>query len=841
MIAASSRSSLATRVGLWCAAFGLAVVSVDAQAGRGGSPLPDVVRVVRTAIGHGDLASARRAATAAPADAGGELARALVEIFEGRYTEARARLLPLAERDRVGEAALELGLLDVRTGRRDEGWRRLEPLAAVRTFANADDYFRLARAARGVREFLLANDAYQRIAKEARADIQTERGDLFYQRHLPGDAVTNYRQALEIDRRWVPALLGLARALADEAPDEAQKALEAVRAQAPDHPDLWLLTAEQQLDLPDVPAAQQALDRLAAARPNTVEEAALRAAIVYKNDGLDAVEGAVARVRAIDPRSALGYRLAGEQAARDYRFADAAVLARKATEVDPDDSQSHFNLGLYLMRTGDEVSARVSLERAWDLDKSSPTTKNLLDLLDHLDTFEVIGHKEFIFKFARDESAVLKAYAIPLAEEAYQLYQKRYGFTPTGPILIEVFPVHDDFAVRTMGLPGLVGALGACFGRVVTMDSPRVMRDHPDRPFSWQATLWHEMAHVFSLQLSDYRVPRWLTEGISGYEEYRRNPAWGRELALEYANVLSKGRAFFVKDLPQAFKRPESLALAYFEASLVVEHVVEVAGDAGLRRLLQAYAERATDEQALSKAVGRSVDALDQSFRAFVAKRYGALSQAMRDPSKEVKPDDLPGLQARVAAEPDNYVNQLTLGRALLRANQPAAAVAPLERAAALAPPALGDGSPHALLAQIAEAAGDTDRARRELVEFLRYDHTNIGAARRLAALAARAKAMDEETAALRLVADLAPFDADTHGVLGRRLLAQGQHAAAVVEFQAALALGPANRAEANTDVAEVLLKLGRKEEARAHVMQALKEAPTYERALDLLLAISGR
>ena len=64
---------------------------------------------------------------------------------------------------------------------------------------------------------------------------------------------------------------------------------------------------------------------------------------------------------------------------------------------------------------------------------------------------------------------------------------------------------HDDFAVRTAGLPGLIGALGVCFGRVVTMDSPHA------RPgdFQWEATLWHELTHVITLQMSNSRVPRW--------------------------------------------------------------------------------------------------------------------------------------------------------------------------------------------------------------------------------------------------------------------------------------------------------------------------------------------
>ena len=39
----------------------------------------------------------------------------------------------------------------------------------------------------------------------------------------------------------------------------------------------------------------------------------------------------------------------------------------------------------------------------------------------------------------------------------------------------------------------MIGALGACFGRVVTMDSPKA---RPPGEFQWEATLWHELAHV---------------------------------------------------------------------------------------------------------------------------------------------------------------------------------------------------------------------------------------------------------------------------------------------------------------------------------------------------------
>src|SRR5204862_7090884 len=138
------------------------------------------------------------------------------------------------------------------------------------------------------------------------------------------------------------------------------------------------------------------------------------------------------------------------------------------------------------------------------------------------------------------------------------------------PILVEMFPKHDHFAVRTAGLPGMIGALGACFGRVVTLDSPRA------RPgeFQWEATLWHELAHVITLQMSNQRLPRWLSEGISEYEEKRTRPEWGREMDVEFAGMLNRGETLKLKDLNAAFTNPRTISLAYFQASLLVEDIV---------------------------------------------------------------------------------------------------------------------------------------------------------------------------------------------------------------------------------------------------------------------------
>jgi tetratricopeptide (TPR) repeat protein len=820
---------------------------LDAQAGRAGAQtaLPEQVRV---ALARGKVAEAKQIVeSAAPAAAGRDLARALVDIFEGRDDVARKLLEPLAKSAPLGDAAVELGLLDLRHGRRIEGWKTLDPIVANRSFTNEDDYLRLARAARASKEYLLANDALQRIDQSKRAEVHAEWGSLFLQRHTEGEAVTSFKEALAIDPGWVPALVGMSRALEevqDSTPAAVKAAFEAARKAAPNHPDVLLLAAERALDENDIDAAKKALDALAGVRAGSVDEAALRAAIAYDEGGAAAITAPLAAVRAIDSRSALGYRRVAEQAERRYRFDEAAGFMRQAGDVDREDAAAFLGLGLSLMRTGDEKGARTALEESWNLDKSNRYAKNALDVLDIIDKFEVVSAGEFTFKFAPEEAAVLKAYALPLAEEAYKTFSTRYGFKPEGPILVEVFPKHDDFAVRTIGLEGLEGALGACFGRVIAMDSPRARRPGE---FSWQATLWHEIAHVFTLQASKYRVPRWLTEGISVFEEHRRRPAWGRELALEFAHELSEGRTFGIKGLPAAFKRPESLALAYFEASLAVEHLVDLNGDAGLRTLLQAYADGASDADAFAKAFGRSVDAADATFKAFVDQRYGALAKAMANPLPAS--NELGALKARASAAPGNFISQLTLGQALVKAGDTSGARAPLERAATLAPQASGAGSPRALLADIAVRDGDRNRAMRELRQLLEHDHVNVMAARQLVELASAAPAGDAAAVsnrdfAMRLVADLDPLDADTHGRLGRRLLEKNtrpDHEAALIEFRAALALGPANLAEAHTDLSDVLLRLGRKDEAKTQALAALKIAPSFARAQDLLLAAIGR
>jgi cellulose synthase operon protein C len=493
-------------------------------------------------------------------------------------------------------------------------------------------------------------------------------------------------------------------------------------------------------------------------------------------------------------------------------------------------------LGVQLLRTGDEAEARTVLEKSFSIDKFDKTTFNLLTMLDSLEKFETITEGNIVVKAHPSEMPVMREYVLPLAQEALDTFSKKYQFTPSGPILIEMFPKHDDFAVRTVGLPGMIGALGACFGRVVTIDSPRA---RPPGDFNWAPTLWHELAHVMTLQLSKQRVPRWLTEGISTYEEKLGSPAWGREGELTFVMAYGQGKHMSVSELNAAFQDPEKISLAYFEASILTELIVDTYGMGALRKLLVSYGAGLEGEAALKAGLGVSIDTLQADFDKLLSTRYGSVVRALTPP-KTFEPGK-GDAEAVAGAFPDSFQAQVAFGESLWKGGRIDDAFKVLERAAGMVPMATGPKSPHAMMAQMALQRKDSARAIAELEQLLRHANTDLDSARILATQLEESGAPAARLIpAYERVAQLDPFDAANHTRLGRLKLQARDARAAAREFRAAIAAGSLDQAGAHSDLAESYLLLGDKTLARRAALAAIEVAPGYPRAQDILLKAVG-
>ena len=762
--------------------------------------------------------------------------RAKAAIARGRYADAEKLLTAVVATSPVRDAALELGQLHLYLGRREQGVRILQTVLTGGPQNSPADLLRLGLAARVLGRFQDANAFFRSANGQAPDDpvINTAWGELFLEKYNRADAVRSFQAAVKADESYVPARLGLAQATLNENPPAAKSAMEAALKVNPNYVPAHLLLAELSLDDRQREEARASIRKALEVNPNSLEARSLEAAIALLEGRTADFETAVAGVLKINPSYGDVYRTAGDHLARNYRFDEAVPLTRRALELDPSSTRAHADLGSHLLRTGDEAGARRSLETAFKADPYDVVVFNQLAMLDTVDKFETIRDGDLIIRLHPDEAAVMREHVVPWARLALDTLSKQYQFKPSGPILLEMFPKHDDFAVRTIGLPGFLYALGACFGRVVTLDSPRA---RPPGTFSWMPTLWHEMAHVISLQMSNNRVPRWISEGISQFEERRARPEWGRESELSFVQALDAGKLYKLADLNEGVADPELASVSYHQASLLIEHLIDTYGEPALWRLLRAFGKGLETDPAFKEAFNATLGDVQDSFDAAMKKKYAPMSAALKRPELPDEPT-VDQLKKLAADNPGSFAVQMRLGQALYEAGNAAEAITALERAATLLPQASGDANPNAMIAQIATKQGDTARAIRALEAVVKVDSSDVESARTLAQLVAKGGDTARTAAAYGVVAELDPFDVQAQIAVGRDAMQKRDAPRAIRAFRSALAAGPPDRAAAHLELAEAHFLAGQLGDAKRETLAALEIAPSFERAQDLLLKI---
>src|SRR5690606_17084506 len=421
-----------------------------------------------------------------------------------------------------------------------------------------------AEAAWALGDLRTANELFRRSVRldEQAVQPRSRWARLFLQTHQYADAIKLFREALEISPDDVHAKLGLAQVFAERFEGQAKTLLQEVLGQDDQLLGAQLLAARMALEEGQFEQADKALDaaaRIASRRElPPLEVYSLRAALDLSRER--SPDAWIDRALAYNPRYGAVFQELAHFEVMRRRYAQASVLLRRAIEVQPELWSAHAELGSNLLRLGELAQARSHLTKAYSGDPYSPTIVNSLRLLDRIGEFELISEPvyavgrqfEVKLRLHRSEAAALRPYVMELASKGVQQFSQRYGFTLHEPVTLELYPDHDDFAVRVAALPG-IGLLGVTFGYVVAMDSPS---GRPSGEFHWGGTLWHELAHVFTLEATGHRVPRWLSEGLSVFEEWRTGPAPGVAVTMDAIAALRDKRFLPIDELDSGFIRP---------------------------------------------------------------------------------------------------------------------------------------------------------------------------------------------------------------------------------------------------------------------------------------------
>jgi tetratricopeptide (TPR) repeat protein len=701
----------------------------------------------------------------------------------------------------------------------------------------------VARALTHLERYKDANEVYLEAiaADEEFIEAQLGGGELYTTKYNYQEAAEFLNDALKINPNSARAHMAVAANKRIEGGDAMNAALTQALKINPNYVEAKTFAATIDLEAERYQSAAKLIDEALKINPNSLEAHSLRAAMFWLQDKQGDYDNAVKVALGVNPRYGSLYETVAHFATQTRRYSESVALLNQALKLSPDQWSSRLALGMGLLRLGKIEEGRAEVEKAFEGDPFNIWAKNTLDLLDAMKEYRETKHGDFVIKADPKESDVITPYAAELLDEAKAKLSAKYKFTPRAPIAVEIFPNHEDFAVRALGLPGL-GALGVCFGQVIAQDSPSARGGQ----FNWGSTLWHEYTHVITLQITDHLIPRWFSEGLSVFEEHNARPGWGDDWNVENIKAFADNRWFTIANLDNGFirpKRPDDISLAYFQASQICHFIDERFGFNAILEMLRGYKEKKKTPEILQQALKLSEADFDREFNNYVRGKIDKYVKALEPGWKNKGYAQTPKeeILAKAASSPDDFALNLRAGAIYFADNDYDKAIGRLKRSVELFPFQSGDGNAYELLAQIYEKRGDKAATAEALESLVKVDENDYDSLDKLAQLKGEVGDKARSLELMKMSFYVNPSGAAAHTTAGDLLIERNEAEAAIREFQVALAASPPNVAEAQYNLARAFHAAGKNKEARRAVLRSLEAAPGFERAQELLLKLTGQ
>jgi tetratricopeptide (TPR) repeat protein len=692
---------------------------------------------------------------------------------------------------------------------------RPEAQSCYESLTRSNDAYLRAEGYWGLEQYQQANEEF-RIATsrpDSSALYRVRWGMLLHERFNNAEATGLFKEALQKDPANAQAYFGLALVSADGFDSKAAEYAGKALALDPKLVEAHELIASLALENADTENAIAQADQALTLSPDAMDAMAIHAAVDLLADR--SPNTWFDKIRKVNPGYGEAYARIAHHLELHYRYDDAITYYRKAIEADPHLWSARSQLGINLMRMGKEEEPLQQLEMCYNNGYRDAATVNSLRLLDSYKNFVTYKDDTTILRLRKNEAELLHPYFDAELHRIIATYEKKYKMKLPAPVQVEVYPDHEDFAVRTMGMPGL-GALGVTFGQVVAMDSPSGRKPGD---FNWGSTLWHEMSHVFILTATNHRVPRWFTEGLAVHEEGEASVEWSDRITPEVLVAIRDKKLLPVAQLDRGFIFPEypsQVVVSYFQAGSICDYIKSRWGNDKLLDIAHSYAQLKTTPDVIQQYLGVSSEEFDKQYMQWLDNRYGATVANFDEWRKRLK-----GLVE--LSNQKQYDKVLVEGEAVRH----------------LYPEYVGDANAYEFLADGYVAKGDKRAAAAVLTDYEKIGGQGPSTLKRLASLQEELGQPKEAAATLDRINYIYPVkDEDLHRRLGDLWFAQANYTGAIREYSAVVALNPLDKAGAQFNLAQAYFATGQCDKAEESVLLALEAAPGYRPAQKLLLQI---
>ena len=635
-----------------------------------------------------------------------------------------------------------------------------------------------------------ANDMFTAATKldPSRVETQTEWARLFLEKYDPGHAEECLRDALKANPNHAEAHYLMAKVRMEQGFNfvKASEELEAALATNPNLVEAYAFDATMDVRDRLWEDAHDLLDKALAIDPTNPYALSVRAATYYVADDRRGWEKSLAALRRENQRYTGHIKVVSTLLEWEHRYSEIVELNREALQTSSSYWPAHSVIGINLLRQGEEDEGLSELRESWNHDRFNVMAFNMLELYDDVLTKEYgfVERGPITYRFHKNDQKILERYLPELLSKGYSEMSRRYGIRPKGT-KVEVFASEDHFARRSVGLPR-VGVQGICFGKVVVAGGPRAT------PVNYGQVLWHELGHVFTIELSKSRVPRWLTEGLSVHEESLGSSHWVRKNDGELYRWIKSGRMPEISSLNTAFSRARSgaeISLAYYGSAKLTEFIKQRYGWPRIIKMLRQYSTGKRTPDVVKRSLGVAPEELDREFREHILKQL-----AHYDDNFQVDYRwhyDMAAIRKSVEAQPNDAA---VLGKAAV------AAMASRDRAAAegLANKAItiDPAQPHArhVLCDIAAATGNFAKAQEHFAALQAKGIDGFGLRLDLAAGAQKTGDLAKAKLHLQKAVAIDPQQMEPHIHLAKIFLKEGNENAAIAALRSAADLDQHDR-----------------------------------------------
>ncbi|MDX1984986.1 MAG: tetratricopeptide repeat protein [Bryobacteraceae bacterium] len=668
----------------------------------------------------------------------------------------------------------------------------------------------------GLKLYTQANDAFRAaVAREPKnPDIRVRWGRMFVEHYQTPDAAKLFQEALEIRKDHPGANIGMALVAAGSFEAKAVEFAEEALKADPKNVEAQEVLARLALEDVNFDKAVKEAEKAVALSAEALDAMAVLATVDVLRDKPSTPW--FDRIARINPVYGEAEAFCAHMLILNRRYEEAIEYMKKALAKNAKLWDVQSELGITYMRLGLEKDARRHLELAYENGWKDPQTVNSLRLMDSYKNFETFAKPRTIVRLHKKESDLLKLYFEPELERAIAAFEKKYRFPLKKPVQLEVYPDHEDFAVRTLGMPGL-GALGVTFGYVVAMDSPSGRKPGS---FHWASTLWHELSHVFVLAATNHRTPRWFTEGLAVHEETAVAPDWGDRLDPTVLKAIQQKKLLPISQLDRGFIRPtypNQVIVSYFQAGKICDYINQKWGWDKLLSMMHAFAKNTSTADVVQAQLGMKPEDFDREFMEWLLKQVNTPLNRFEEWSKRVR---------LIAAAAKNKQHDEVIKQGLEIRDWYTEYVEP--------------GNIYEFLSEAYLAKGDKKAAAAELERYAstggRYPET----LKKLANLQTELGRPKDAITTLEKLNYIYPVeDSEMHRKLGDLALHNGSLNTAIREFQAAVASKPLDPAASHFNLAQAYAKANRLKDAEDAVLSALEAAPGYRPAQKLLLELN--